>query len=146
MSELVARLSRDYPQFNFAMANRARWSTSEQTIYCTDDDMQTLHELGHALCGHNHYVQDIELLSIERAAWDRAIQLAPQYDIRITEDVVEDALDSYRDWLHARSKCPHCDQTGLQSHDSLDYYCPNCGTTWTASDGKCRHLKRTIKH
>lgn len=142
MSSLLQRLANDYPQFRFVQSDRARWSASEQTIYYTDDQLQTLHELGHALLGHNTYRQDVELIQIERAAWVKAQQLAPQYGLSIDNDTVEEALDSYRDWLHSRSKCPRCHQTGWQDSHDLTYHCPNCQCVWRASDGRRARMRR----
>ena len=142
MSSLLQRLANDYPQFRFVQSDRARWNASEQTIYYTDDQPQTLHELGHALLGHNTYRQDVELIQIERAAWVKAQQLAPQYGLSIDDDTVEEALDSYRDWLHSRSKCPRCHQTGWQGSHDLTYHCPNCQCVWRASDGRQTRMRR----
>lgn len=142
MSSLLQRLANDYPQFRFVQSDRARWNASEQTIYYTNDQPQTLHELGHALLGHNTYRQDVELIQIERAAWVKAQQLAPQYGLSINDDTVEEALDSYRDWLHNRSKCPRCHQTGWQDSHDLTYHCPNCQCVWRASDGRQTRMRR----
>lgn len=142
MSSLSQQLANDYPQFRFVQSDRARWNASEQTIYYTNDQPQTLHELGHALLGHNTYRQDVELIQIERAAWVKAQQLAPQYGLSINDDTVEEALDSYRDWLHNRSKCPRCHQTGWQDSHDLTYHCPNCQCVWRASDGRQTRMRR----
>ena len=142
MSSLSQQLANDYPQFRFVQSDRARWNASEQTIYYTNDQPQTLHELGHALLGHNTYRQDVELIQIERAAWVKAQQLAPQYGLSINDDTVEEALDSYRDWLHNRSKCPRCHQTGWQDSHDLTYHCPNCQCVWLASDGRQTRMRR----
>ena len=142
MSSLLQRLANDYPQFQFVQSDRARWNASEQTIYYTNDQPQTLHELGHALLGHNTYRQDVELIQIERAAWVKAQQLAPRYGLSIDNDTVEEALDSYRDWLHSRSKCPRCRQTGWQDSHDLTYHCPNCQCVWRASGGRQTRMRR----
>lgn len=142
MSSLSQQLANDYPQFRFVQSDRARWNASEQTIYYTNDQPQTLHELGHALLGHNTYRQDVELIQIERAAWVKAQQLAPRYGLSIDNDTVEEALDSYRDWLHNRSKCPRCHQTGWQDSHDLTYHCPNCQCVWRASDGRQTRMRR----
>ena len=141
-NRLVTRLQNDYPMFEFVASDKARWSPTEQKIYYTNDSIQTLHELGHAVLGHSKYRQDIELLQIERAAWNKAKELALTYGINIDDDTIERALDTYRDWLHQRSKCPNCGQTGLQNIDTLDYRCPNCQHTWRATGGKSTRLKR----
>lgn len=142
MNSLISRLAHDYPQFHFIPADCARWSNREQTIYYTDDNQQTLHELGHALLGHQCYHQDIELLKLERAAWEVAAQLAPHYGLSINSNTIEDALDSYREWLHGRSRCPKCGQTGWQSVNDLSYHCPNCQTSWVATDGRQHRTQR----
>lgn len=139
---LILSLQKDYPMFRFIPSDKARWSPIEQKIYYTNDSIQTLHELGHAVLGHSEYRQDIELLQIERAAWNKAKELALTYGINIDDDTIERALDTYRDWLHQRSKCPNCGQTGLQNIDTLDYRCPNCQYTWRAIGGKSTRLKR----
>ena len=138
----MTRLQNDYPMFEFVASDKARWSPTEQKIYYTNDDIQTLHELGHAISGHSEYRQDIELLQIERAAWDKAQELAPAYELKINDDTIEQALDTYRDWLHQRSRCPKCGQTGLQNADTLNYHCPNCQRAWRATAGKNTRLKR----
>ena len=78
-------------------------------------EAQLLHEFGHALLNHKQYLRDIELLAMERAAWDQAITLAHEFNVQIHEGCIEEALDTYRDWLHARSLCPHCAATGVQT-------------------------------
>ena len=77
-------------------------------------EAQLLHEFGHALLNHRQYLRDIELLAMERAAWDKAIILAHEFNIQIHEDYIEETLDTYRDWLHARSLCPRCAATGVR--------------------------------
>ena len=141
-NRLVTRIQNDYPMFKFAPSDKAYWSPTEQKIYYTNDDIQTLHELGHAISGHSEYRQDIELLQIERAAWDKAQELAPAYELEINDDTIEQALDTYRDWLHQLSRCPKCGQTGLQNADTLNYRCPNCQHTWRATTGKTTQTKR----
>jgi hypothetical protein len=140
---LVKRLRQDFPQFQFVAAPVSRWSPPEQTVYfASDAPAETLHELGHALLGHADFVQDVELLVIERDAWDKARGLAPNYAITIDDDTVEDAMDEYRDWLHARSLCPNCGQTGVQSRTTGDYDCLNCAARWRANDARRSGLRR----
>lgn len=100
-----------------------------------------LHEFGHALLGHTNYRQDVELLQMERAAWDEAIKLSREYHIDIEEDLVEDALDSYRDWLHMRSLCPHCQSTGIQVSPG-HYECLACHHTWRVNEARTCALRR----
>lgn len=106
--------------------------------------LQTLHELGHALCKHKDYKTDVERLKIESAAWERAktvyldyyiqafsedgevldaelAKILPEWD----DEVVQEHLDTYRDWLHTRSKCKKCGLTRYQTTDG-EYHCPRC--------------------
>ncbi len=94
MTSLIDRLRHDYPQFVFHPGQTAHWAPDSQTIYYDRDDLTTLHELGHALLGHDTYHQDAELLQIERQAWLKAQQIAPRYGLSISNEVIERALDS----------------------------------------------------
>ena len=100
-----------------------------------------LHELGHALLKHTGYRYDIELLKMERAAWDEAQRLATTYSAAISPDTVEGHLDTYRDWLHARSTCPNCTATGYQT-GSQTYSCPACSQEWRVNEARSCELKR----
>lgn len=62
---------------------------------------------------------------MERAAWEEARKLCRRYQIRYDEELVELKMDSYRDWLHQRSKCKKCGLTRYQTKDG-EYHCPNC--------------------
>ena len=96
-----------------------------------------LHEYGHATLGHAGYQRDIDLLKMERAAWDVALDIAAELSLSIDDDLIEDALDSYRDWLHARSLCPTCGATGVQAAPS-GYRCLACSATWQVNDARSR--------
>lgn len=106
-----------------------------------------LHEFGHATLEHAQYKRDIELVKMERAAWEWASANAADYGVAIDEDVVEDALDSYRDWLHNRSLCPACNATGIQA-DARSYSCTACRSTWRVNEARTCALRRypTKKH
>lgn len=88
-------------------------------------NMQLLHEVGHALLGHRDYTTDPERLKMERAAWTQAQELCVRYEVEYNEELVEAELDTYRDWLHRRSKCPECGLTRFQTRDGK-YHCPQC--------------------
>ena len=123
------------------------WNHPTCTITYDPNDpaatIQLLHEYGHALLGHTGYSRDIKLLAMERAAWDRACDLGQQWNITITDDHIESALDTYRDWLHARSRCPRCGATGIQRATGV-YHCLACYTQWHANAATTRHLRRRI--
>ena len=84
-----------------------------------------LHELGHALCKHQNFSTHVERLKIEREAWDKARALAPKFGIKFDNDFAEAQLDTYRDWLHTKSKCKKCGLTRYQTDDG-HYHCPHC--------------------
>lgn len=87
--------------------------------------LQVLHEIGHALSGHKDYITDVERLKMEREAWEKARELAMAYGVYYDEEFVEGALDTYRDWLHQKSRCPQCGLTRCQT-DEGEYFCVNC--------------------
>ena len=145
-SSLLSQLISDYPSFHFEIGSEFLWSSRKQTIYydptvdhCNDF---TLHELSHALLNHTGYKMDIELLKLERDAWEHAqTTLAPLYGHEIDETVIQDNLDTYREWLYARSKCPDCESIGLQSK-SFHYRCLACGHTWKVNEARLCALRR----
>jgi hypothetical protein len=145
-ASLVSKLGRDFPNIRFEKSDRFRWSPTTQTVYvgpmrAKRDSATLLHELGHAMCGHSEFSHDIDLLKMEREAWTKAQAVAQNYDIAIGIDTIEDALDSYRDWLDARSRCPSCGQTGVQEAEGI-YNCLICHVGWRVNDARQCGLKR----
>lgn len=142
---LLSRLKADYPQFSFAKGDDFLWSSSENTIYYGDkvnaQPIFLLHELSHALLNHNNYSSDIQLITMERQAWDKTIELASVYGIAVTDDIIQANLDSYRDWMHSRSTCPKCQATGLQIKEKI-YSCPACSHKWQVNEAKICALRR----
>lgn len=145
ITSLVNQLRLDFPDYAFTPGNDFHWSPQEQTIFYAsrvDDSASLLHELAHAVLGHDNFSKDIELLEMERDAWGYARQrLASRYGVGISETTAETALDTYRDWLHARSTCPTCTATGLQIKKS-HYRCLACATTWRVNDARVCALRR----
>ena len=127
-SDLLSQLRQDYPNFVFKPGKKFAFHPP-RTIYFTLDSpsftISLLHELGHALLGHTTFSTDVERLKMERAAWDQATALAAKYDIFVDPNVIETALDTYRNWLHAKSKCQKCGLTRYQTRDGR-YHCPYC--------------------
>lgn len=134
----VNRLIKDYPQFKFKPGKQEHWSPRSKTITYDDtepaDELRygLLHELAHALLGHDTYNSDFELLKLEVQAWDLAVKVGKKYGIKLDDNHIQDCLDTYRDWLHRRSKCPACGMHVLQK-DLNSYQCFNCGTAWQVS-------------
>ena len=62
---------------------------------------------------------------MEREAWEKARELAESYGILYDTGVVEEQLDTYRDWLDNKSRCPKCGLTRYQTPDQM-YHCPRC--------------------
>ena len=150
MEKLVHRLRQDYPEFVFSTGIQHCWSPENSEISYADDEAGAhnieglLHELGHARLAHERYVSDIDLLQKEVTAWDEAMVLATAYGVEISQNHVQDCLDTYRDWLYKRSRCPACASTGLQQ-DRQHYVCLNCEHTWTVSVARFQRPYRLSK-
>lgn len=145
-SLLASKLSRDYPDFQFQESSEFRWSPTTKTIFyeTSNNTASLLHELAHALLGHTSYTRDIELLEIERDAWHHATTvLAPHYNIPIDKNALEDAMDTYRDWMHIRSICPNCKASGMQVRKNT-YRCVACHTQWKVNDARICALRRYV--
>lgn len=145
-SSLLAKLRQDFSQFNFTASDRFSWSSRNQTIsfdQTATQPAELFHELAHALLGHTTFQRDIELIGMERDAWERASHLAHAYGYSISEDTREDALDTYRDWLHTRSLCPQCAHNGLQIDTSI-YHCILCLTNWRVNDARLCSVRRAV--
>lgn len=132
-------LMNEYNQFSWQFGNRFKFR-APKTITIDQNGtyphqyfaLLTLHELGHALSNHKDYNIDVERLKAESEAWQHAKTLIKthekwqkDYKISWDEDFAENELDSYRDWLHKKSKCKNCGLTMFQTDDKK-YHCPNC--------------------
>lgn len=144
-TSVLLQLKNNYPQFSFKIGDNFLWSPSDSTIYYDKSiDYRPaflLHELAHALLGHNSYDRDIQLITMERQAWDHTKELAPPYGITIPDDIVQSNLDSYRDWIHDRSTCPNCKATGIQT-ERIIYSCPACRHQWRVNEARTCALRR----
>ncbi|MCY1379960.1 hypothetical protein D9M68_895230 [compost metagenome] len=79
---------------------------------------------------------------MERDAWRYAKEkLGSNYKVTITDTVIQDSLDTYRDWLHARSTCPNCQATGMQNR-KRHYRCIACQHVWRVNDARICGLRR----
>lgn len=145
---LISRLKTDYSQFVFKKDTQFLWAPNEQTIYYTNlndsNYIFLLHELSHGLLGHAEYNYDIGLITMECQAWDQAIELAKNYNITIDETIIQKNLDTYRDWLHARSTCPGCTATGIQTKKH-NYKCLACSHEWQVNEARICTLRRYKK-
>lgn len=144
-TSLANNLQPDFSAFIFKASDEFRWAPQENTIFydqTSDDYASLLHELAHAVLQHENYTKDITLIEMERDAWQYAVTtLAPKYKTTINDNIVQDSLDTYRDWLHARSTCPNCKATGVQTKKS-QYKCVLCATQWRVNDARICALRR----
>ncbi len=146
LSKLVCKLEVEYPDVHFQPGVSFKWSAKNKTLYyCSVLDGSSsllLHELSHALLGHDDFKLDVDLVRKERLAWQYAQEtLAPRYSVVISDDQIEDAMDTYRNWLHKRSLCPDCQTSGLQTKTGI-YKCLACRCQWRANDARQRSLRR----
>ena len=147
ISSLLSALSTAYPAIRFQSSDSFRWSPDEQTVFYEPqgDTASLLHEAAHAALQHREYEYDIELLRIEREAWDLVTStLAKKFSALVDHEMVETMLDTYRDWLHDRSRCPSCEATGIQTEKRL-YTCLACHSSWKVNEAKHCALRRYKK-
>ena len=146
IASTLASITEAYPALRFISGDIFYWSPSKQEITYQLDDPDglehLLHEVSHALLKHTKYETDIALIQMERAAWQYAkTTLAPKYNVQITDDLIQNDLDTYRDWLHARSTCPHCGANGIQTAKQ-SYQCLICHKSWSVNQALHCQLKR----
>lgn len=150
MTNIIATLQADYPHLVFTPGKIFSWAPETQEIfYVPNQTAKTarwslLHETGHALLSHQTYETDFRLLRMEVAAWEKAQELAKQFNIKIDTEHIQDCLDTYRDWLYRRSICPTCRHTSAQQAGS-QYRCFNCRTTWSVTRSRFCRAYRSVK-
>lgn len=145
-TKLLRNLIAEYPNINFQPGRHFKWSAGKKILFYNlslqNASALLLHELSHVLLGHDSFELDVELVNKESVAWKYAQkELAPRYNVNITDDTIEDAMDSYREWLHKRSLCPECDTSAFQTKTGT-YKCLACRCQWRANDARERHLRR----
>lgn len=133
VDKFIERLRQDFPELRFRAGKRFKYQFPGMVQYerpetaelNTEFGLQVLHEVGHARLEHKNFSTDPERLKMEREAWEEARRLCGRYNIIYDEELVEGKMDTYRDWLHQRSKCRKCGLTQYQTRDG-EYHCPNC--------------------
>jgi len=141
-----------YPAITFTPGDMFSWSAGDTTVYYPADASfndqfiySLLHEIGHASLMHNNFTNDLSLVALERDAWEKSIQIAQEIGTSIDGDHIEKCMDTYRDWLYARSLCPNCHQCGLQTAKTA-YKCVFCDHEWKVSESRlCKVTRRSIK-
>ena len=124
----LKKIKNDYPEYTFREGKKFLFRPPKTIVIGPDErfsELLLLHELSHAILGHRDFQTDIKRLKMESEAWDKAKELASEYKIKVDEDYIQDELDTYRDWLHQKSRCPDCGLTRFQTPDG-DYHCPRC--------------------
>ncbi len=149
MPNLLESVKIDFSHLRFEPGEHFVWQPAFNTVSYVDDLLETesgswslLHELGHARLGHKRYRDDLQLMMMEVQAWNEAITIARDYGIIIDEKHIDDCLESYRNWLHKRSRCIDCKTSSLQQ-DVVTYQCHNCQTKWTVPESKICKIRKT---
>lgn len=127
-ARLLERVRKDYPEIRFRTGARFSFRSPRTIIVGPaepDDSLLLLHEMGHALLKHRDFKTDAMRLKMEREAWGKARELALRYKVEFDDELVERELDTYRDWLDKRSRCPRCNLTRYQTPNGI-YHCPRC--------------------
>lgn len=118
----------DFPEFRFIVGKKFTFRPP-RTIAVDPEEQNAklllMHELGHALLGHREFKTDVRRIKMESEAWEKARELCDKYGVKYDEEVAQTELDTYRDWLHKKSRCPECGLTRFQTKDG-DYHCPRC--------------------
>ena len=120
-------LEKDFPDFHFRTGAKFAFRPPKTVILGPEEpfwELLALHEVSHAILEHKDFRLDVERLKMENEAWDQAKKLAKKYKIAVDEDFIQDQLDTYREWLHIKSRCPKCGLTRFQDADG--YHCPRC--------------------
>ena len=126
--KLLKKIKNDYPELKFLSGKKFSFRPPRTIMVGPEEDNSSLlllHEVGHALCRHHDFSTDAERIKMERQAWEKAREIAPRYGVEFDDEVVECELDSYRDWLDTKSRCPSCKLTRYQTPDGT-YHCPFC--------------------
>lgn len=139
----LAKVKADYPEYRFVPGKRFSFRPPKTIVFpqhrdLLDDTTNTksdidrsffplllLHEIGHAISQKFIFDTEIERLRIETIAWEEARKLCSRYGVEYDTELVQTELDSYRDWLHQKSRCPECGLTRFQTPDGA-WHCPKC--------------------
>lgn len=126
--ELITKLRKDNPELIIRDGKKFAFRPPRTVILGPSEPfwgLLALHEVSHAVLKHKTFRTDVGRLRMETEAWEKARELASRYDLEWSEDFVQTQLDTYRDWLHQKSRCPNCGLTRFQTLDS-QYHCPSC--------------------
>lgn len=152
-NSLILKLQKQLPNIAFKEAATFYWSPGTSTIHMNSASLENpegqwalLHEAAHALLGHEGYQTDAGLLMLEVEAWQAAQKMSQDLGVNIDDEHVQDCLNTYRDWVYARSTCPTCALNSLQI-DETTYLCLNCSSRWSVSGSRfCRPYRMQDRH
>ncbi len=124
----LTKIKNDFSNYRFIDGEKFAFRPPKTIVLGPEEpfyELLTLHEISHAILKHKDFRTDAERLKMENAAWDKARELADEYGVEISEMIIQRELDTYRDWLHKKSRCPVCGLTRFQTPDGK-YHCPRC--------------------
>lgn len=148
-AQLVQAAQRQFPDLEFAASDHFSWLARLGRI--TYDDHRSgadfaaslYHEIGHSQLNHRSFSSDVELLIMERQAWTWARQTLASLGHKLDDQLVEDSLDTYREWLYRRALCPQCNLVGFQTERQL-YHCIFCRHSWRVPTSRLCQVRRTV--
>lgn len=137
--------------FKMVSSDIFRWAAESNSVFYDEKRLDTkqglnslMHEIGHGLLNHRNFELDIDLINMEKSAWQKTKELSDEYSSPYDQEYAESCLESYRTWLHERAKCPNCDQVSLEESPQ-QYACFNCFTKWRVSkDQLCQIQRRRL--
>ena len=127
-TNFLYKIKSSYPEFTFREGKKFAFRPPKTIIFGPSEphfELLLLHEVSHAILGHRTFKTDVERLKMESEAWDQAEKLTKTFNIPFDAEFAQSELDSYRDWLHTKSKCQKCGLTRYQTRDGR-YFCPHC--------------------
>ena len=98
-TSFLDKIRRDYPDLKFVTGRKFAFRPPKTVVVGPeepDDSLLLLHELGHAILEHREFGTNVMRLKMERAAWEKARELANAYGVIFDDDKVERELDTYR--------------------------------------------------
>lgn len=143
---LISALEAENSDVKLKSGDSFEWRPTDRIILYDLSDpnfsSRLLHEISHAQLNHHKYERDIDLVAMERDAWQRArMELGPRYSVVVDSDIIHHDMDTYREWLHERSTCPFCQSNGLQVK-KREYRCITCQKSWRVNEGRTCSLRR----
>ena len=143
---------RAFSQYRFLPSGYFSYDSHEEIIHYDATRLHTpegqislLHEISHCELGHFHYQTDVELLTMEIAAWNYTRELARKYHVKLNEHYIADCIESYNIWMQKRGTCPSCKVFCLGENDT-QFSCYNCAARWRVSaDPQDRVVRRLYK-